>query len=144
MFHTIIVAGNIGRDPEMRYTPSGVAVTSFSVATSRQYSNAQGQMVKETIWFRISCWSKLAEYANNYLKKGNKVLIEGRLVPDSATGGPRVWTRSDGTTSASYEINAVTIRSLTTRADSEAGTTGTAGSFPEYSEPAVDEDDIPF
>ncbi len=143
MFHTIIVAGNIGRDPEMRYTPSGVAVTSFSVATSRQYNNAQGQQVKETIWFRISCWSKLAEYANNYLKKGNKVLIEGRLVPDPATGGPRLWTRADGTTSASFEINAVTLRSLTSRSDSDSsGSSG--GGFPEYSESSVDEDDIPF
>ena len=74
MFHTVIVAGNIGRDPEMRYTPSGVPVTSFSVATSRQYSNAQGQPVKETIWFRITCWSKLAEFANTYLKKGTKII----------------------------------------------------------------------
>lgn len=143
MFHTIIVAGNIGRDPEMRYTPSGVAVTSFSVASSRQYNNAQGQAVKETIWFRVSCWSKLAEYANNYLKKGNKVLIEGRLVPDATTGGPRIWNRSDGTTSASYEINAVTIRSLVTRSESEGSTNNSSG-FPEYNEPAIDEDDIPF
>jgi len=143
MFHTIIIAGNIGRDPEMRYTPSGVPVTSFSVASSRQYSNTQGQTVKETIWFRVTCWSKLAEYANNYLKKGNKVLIEGRLVPDPNTGGPRVWTRNDGTPSASFEVNASTIRSLTTRSESEnAGNAG--GGVPEYSDSEIDEDEIPF
>lgn len=143
MFHTIIIAGNIGRDPEMRYTPAGVAVTSFSVASSRQYSNSQGQPVKETIWFRVSCWSKQAEYANNYLKKGHKVLIEGRLVPDPNTGGPRIFTRNDGTQSASFEVNAVTIRSLTSRSESEgAGNAG--GSFPEYSDAALDEDEIPF
>ena len=90
MFHTVIVAGNIGRDPEMRYTPSGVPVTSFSVATSRQYSNAQGQPVKETIWFRIICWSNLAEFANTYLKKGTKIIVEGRLVPDPNTGEPQI------------------------------------------------------
>ncbi|HOG21830.1 MAG TPA: single-stranded DNA-binding protein [Flexilinea sp.] len=143
MFHTIIIAGNIGRDPEMRYTPSGVPVTSFSVASSRQYSNTQGQTVKETIWFRVTCWSKLAEYANNYLKKGNKVLIEGRLVPDPNTGGPRVWTRNDGTASASFEVNASTIRSLTTRSESEnAG--NASGGVPEYSDSEIDEDEIPF
>ncbi len=143
MFHTIIIAGNIGRDPEMRYTPSGVPVTSFSVASSRQYSNTQGQTVKETIWFRVTCWSKLAEYANNYLKKGNKVLIEGRLVPDPNTGGPRVWTRNDGTASASFEVNASTIRSLTTRSESEnAG--NAIGGVPEYSDSEIDEDEIPF
>jgi single-strand DNA-binding protein len=56
MYHTIIIVGNVGRDPEMRYTPSGQAVTSFSVATSRNYTNASGQRVDETIWFRVSAW----------------------------------------------------------------------------------------
>ncbi len=138
MFHTIIVAGNIGRDPEMRYTPSGVPVTSFSVATSRQYSNAQGQPVKETIWFRITCWSKLAEFANTYLKKGTKVIIEGRLVPDPNTGGPRVFQRSDGTSGASFEINAATIRSIGSRSENtESGST-------DFDTSDASEDDIPF
>jgi single-strand DNA-binding protein len=143
MFHTIIVAGNIGRDPEMRYTPTGVPVTSFSVATSRQYNNTQGQSVKETIWFRVTCWSKLAEYASTYLKKGNKVLVEGRLVPDQNTGGPRVWKRNDGTSAASYEINAATIRSIGSRSDSEGSSSGAAG-FDDFGEGELDEDEIPF
>ena len=138
MFHTVIVAGNIGRDPEMRYTPSGVPVTSFSVATSRQYSNAQGQPVKETIWFRITCWSKLAEFANTYLKKGTKVIIEGRLVPDPNTGGPRVFQRSDGTSGASFKINAATIRSIGSRSENtESGST-------DFDTSDASEDDIPF
>ena len=95
MFHTIIIVGNVGRDPEMRYTPSGQAVTSFSVATSRNYKS-QGQTVKETIWFRVTCWGRQAEVASNYVKKGQKVLVEGRLVAD-ASGNPRTYTRSDGT-----------------------------------------------
>lgn len=138
MFHTVIVAGNIGRDPEMRYTPSGVPVTSFSVATSRQYSNAQGQNVKETIWFRITCWSKLAEFANTYLKKGTKVIVEGRLVPDPTTGGPRIFSRADGTSGASFEINAATIRSIGSRSDAADGS-GT-----DYADTDTSEDDIPF
>ena len=89
MYHTLIIVGNLGKDPEMRYPPSGQAVTSFSVATSRQYTSGSGEQVKETIWFRVSTWGKTAEVCNQYLKKGSKVLIEGRLTPDKATGGPR-------------------------------------------------------
>lgn len=118
MYHTIILIGNLGRDPEMRYTPSGQAVTSFSVASSRQYTGANGQKVKETIWFRISAWGKQAETCNTYLRKGSKVLVEGRLVPDS-NGNPRIWTRQDGTSGASYEVSASTVRFLSTRGEAE-------------------------
>ncbi|RPI34812.1 MAG: single-stranded DNA-binding protein [Chloroflexota bacterium] len=121
MYHTIIIVGNLGRDPEMRYTPSGQAVTNFSVATSRQWTDSNGQQVKETIWFRISAWGKQAETCNQYLKKGNKVLVEGRLVPDAATGGPRIWTRQDGTAAASFEVSAATVRFLTSRGEGETG-----------------------
>jgi len=120
MFHTLIIVGNVGRDPEMRYTPSGQAVTSFSVASSRNYTNSQGQQVKETIWFRISAWGKLAETCSQYLHKGSKVLIEGRLTPDNNSGGPRVWTRQDGTPSASYEVSASTVRFLSPKGESGA------------------------
>src|SRR3972149_11971043 len=89
MYHTIIIVGNLGKDPEMRYTPSGQAVTSFSVATSRQYTGQNGQKVKETIWFRVSAWGKQAETCNQYLRKGSKVLVEGRLTPDPGSGGGR-------------------------------------------------------
>lgn len=117
MYHTLIIVGNVGRDPEMRYTPSGQPVTSFSVATSRQYTGSNGQIVKETIWFRVSTWGKLAETCNTYLKKGTKVLIEGTLKPDPATGNPRTFQRQDGTTGASYEVTANTVRFLTPRAE---------------------------
>ena len=103
MYHTIIVVGNVGKDPEMRYTPSGQAVTSFSVATNRQYTGNNGEQVKETIWFRISTWGKTAEVCNQYVKRGSKVLVEGRLTPDKTTGGPRIWTKQDGTAGASFE-----------------------------------------
>src|SRR6185369_14782291 len=75
MFHTIIIVGNVGKDPEMRYTPSGQAVTSFSVATNRQYTTGSGEQVKETIWFRVTTWGKQAEVCNQYVKKGSKVLV---------------------------------------------------------------------
>src|SRR5437763_966033 len=75
----------------MRYTPSGQPVTSFSVATNRQYTANSGETVKENIWFRVTTWGKTAEFCNQYVKKGSKVLVEGRLTPDANTGGPRVW-----------------------------------------------------
>ena len=119
MWHTIIVVGNLGRDPEMRYTPTGQAVTNFSVATSRQYTSNNGQQVKETIWFRVSAWGKQAETCNQYLRKGSKVLVEGRLTPDQSSGGPRIWNRQDGTPAASYEVSANTIRFLTPKSEAE-------------------------
>ncbi len=120
MFHTIIIVGNVGRDPEMRYTPSGSAVTSFSVASSRTYKSREGAPVKETIWFRVTCWGRQAEIANNYVKKGQKVLVEGRLVADQS-GNPRIFTRSDGTSGASFEINASNLQLLSSRNENEGG-----------------------
>lgn len=101
MYQKIIIVGNLGGDPVMRYTPSGQAVTNFSVATNRQYTASNGEQVKETTWFRVSVWGKQAEVANQYLRKGRKVLVEGRLIPDPQTGGPRIWTGQDGQPRAS-------------------------------------------
>jgi single-strand DNA-binding protein len=143
MFQTIILVGNVGRDPEMRYTPSGQAVTSFSVATNRQYTNNSGETIKETIWFRISAWGKTGETCNQYLKKGSKVLIEGRLTADPATGGPRVWTGQDGSTRASFEVSAQTVRFLSTRSEAEGGGTSSAPGAEDASAPAENEE-IPF
>jgi len=112
MYQKIVIVGNVGRDPEMRFTPSGQAVTSFSVATNYQYATGNGEQVKETTWFRVSTWGKQAEVCNQYVKKGSKILIEGRLTPDKVTGGPRIWTNKDGTAQTSFELNASTVRFL--------------------------------
>ena len=134
----VMIIGRLGRDPEMRYTPAGQAVTNFSVATSRQYTGSDGNQVKETIWFRVSAWGKQAETCNQYLKKGSKVLVEGRLTPDPTTGGPRLWQRQDGTTNASFEVSANTVRFLSSRGEDE-------GSYPAGDSHMVAEsDDIPF
>jgi single-strand DNA-binding protein len=144
MWHTLIIVGNLGRDPEMRYTPGGQAVTSFSVATSRQYTSSNGQLVKETVWFRVSAWGKQAETCNQYLKKGSKVLVEGRLSPDQATGGPKTFTRKDGTSGASYDVTANTVRFLTSRAEGEssAGVPASDDSFAPSA--GATDDEIPF
>jgi single-strand DNA-binding protein len=120
-FHTIIFVGNLGRDPEMRYTPSGQAVTNFSVAVNDNYTNNQGEKVERTIWIRVSTWGKQAEICNQYLKKGRKVLVEGRLTPDASTGNPRIYTRQDGAAATSYEVTAQTVRFLSSRGDEEGG-----------------------
>ena len=144
MYQTLIFVGNLGKDPEMRYTPSGKPVTSFSVATSHQYTNNNGETVKETAWFRVTTWGKQAEVCNQYLKKGSTVLVEGRLTADAATGGPRVWSGQDGTPRASFEVNANTVRFLSARG--EGGGDGGGGDMMSGGGGYIGapEDDIPF
>jgi single-strand DNA-binding protein len=117
MYHKVIIVGNLGRDPEMRYTPTGRPVTNFSVATNRRWTNEDGSPGEETTWFRVSAWGKLGEVCNQYLSKGRQVFIEGTLRPDSETGGPRVWTGNDGQARASFEIVAQTVKFLGVRGE---------------------------
>ncbi len=139
-FHTLILVGRLGQDPEMRYLPNGQAVTNFSVASDRTYKNANGEQVKVTTWFRVAVWGKQAESCNQYLNKGSMVLIEGSLNPDKETGRPRIWTSADGRSGTSYEVNAQTVRFLSTR--------GSSSNAPDESDdsgmPDLDEDKIPF
>ena len=134
MFQTLILIGNLGKEPEMRFTPSGQPVTTLSVATNRRYSGTNGQPVKETAWFRITVWGKQAETCNQFLHKGSKVLVEGRLTPDPETGGPHVW-ENNGKHGASYEVTASTVRFLSSREDGEEGEAIGAG---------LADSDIPF
>ena len=138
MYHTLIIICNVGKDHVMRYTPSGQAVTSFSVATNRQYTSGNGEQVKETVWFRVTTWGKQAEVCNQYVKKGMKVLVEGRLTADKATGGPRVWGDPPR---ASFEVTAGTVRFLSSRGEaSDMPMQG--GGYDSAEMPP--EDDIPF
>lgn len=75
----VMIIGNLGRNPEMRYTPSGRPVTSFSVATSRSWVNAEGERREETEWFNVVTWGNLAEICKQHLTKGQQVYVEGRL-----------------------------------------------------------------
>ena len=145
MYQKIIFVGNLGSDPEMRYLPNGTAVTSFSVAVNRRWTDTQsGQPVDETTWFRVKVWNKQAEVANQYLSKGQKVLVEGVLTPDRQTGGPSIYTRRDGTAGASFEVRAETVRFLNSREDSSSAPSG-GGSEASYSGGGhAEEEDIPF
>jgi single-strand DNA-binding protein len=143
MYHTIIIVGNVGRDAEMRFTPSGAAVASFSVATNRQYTASSGEQVKETVWFRISAWGRQAEVCNQYVKKGMKVLVEGRMNADPASGGPRIWTGQDGAPRASFEVTASTVRFLSSRGEYDQSSGG-YGQQADAGDMMPEEDDIPF
>ena len=139
MFQQITIVGYLGNDPVMRFTPSGQAVTSFSVATTNSYTNNAGQKVDETTWFRVSVWGSQAESCNQYLKKGSPVLVLGRLKPDAQSGGPRVFTRKDGSTGASYEVTAQNVRFLPKGGDSGAYQADMGDSQED-----VEDDSIPF
>ena len=142
MYQKIVIVGNLGGDPEMRYMPDGTAVTNFSVATNRRWTDgASGEPREETTWFRVSVWGKQGESANQYLSRGSKVLVEGRIKPDPATGGPRTFTRQDGTIGASFEITADVVRFLSGR-DDMGMVSDDGGSY--STAPAQEEDEIPF
>jgi len=138
-YQKLIIVGNLGRDPEMRYMPDGTPVTNLSIATNRKWNNPDGSQGEETTWFRVTCWRKTAEIAAQYLTKGREVMIEGRLTPDKATGGPKIWTRQDGSAGASYEVTADRLVLLSGRG--EAGGAPGAAEAPEEYEV---ESDIPF
>ena len=130
MYQSITIVGRLGRDPEMRYTPSGQAVTTFNLAVNRQYTQAGGEAVKETAWFRVAAWDKTAENCHQYLKKGSLVLVEGRLVCDPQNGGPRLFMRKDGTPGTAFEVNAGTVRFLTSQENQDGKEGGEAGDYP--------------
>ena len=105
MFNKMTLIGNVGSDPEMRYTPNGNPVTSFSVATNRRYTTAEGEQREETEWFRVSAWNRLGETCNQYVVKGMKVFVEGRF-------SSREWTDQEGQKRTSLEINCNEIQFL--------------------------------
>jgi single-strand DNA-binding protein len=143
MYQKIIIVGNLGSDPEMRYMPDGTAVTNLSVATNRRWTDRQsGEDKEETTWFRVAVWGRQAETVNQYLSKGRQVLIEGRIRPDPETGNPRLWTGQDGTVRASFEVTANSVQFLGGREGGDFGGDYESDSFEEG--PVEQEDDIPF
>jgi single-strand DNA-binding protein len=122
-----MIIGRLGRDPEMRYTPSGRPVTTFTVATSRTWNTSDGERRVETEWFNIVAWGNLAEICKQYLNKGHQVYIEGRLQS-------RTWDDPEGNKHSSVEIVANEMIMLSERREAEASA---------ENEPAED-DDYPF
>ena len=114
MFQQIILVGNLGSDPEMRYTPSGVPVTTFSLAVNRRWTGQDGQQQEKTTWFRVSAWRRDAEVASQYLSKGRQVLVVGEIEE------ARAFMGYDGNPRASLEVTARTIRFIGGRGDNAA------------------------
>ena len=133
----VILVGNLGRDPEIRYTQQGTAVANFSLATTDRFKNRGGEMQERTEWHRIVAWDKLAEICGQYLAKGRQVYIEGRLQT-------REWEDKDGNKRSTTEIVAQTMQMLGRREGQGGGGGGPSSSGP--SEPMGDapDDEIPF
>lgn len=120
-----MIIGNLGRDPEMRYTANGQAVTQFTVAVNRNYKDASGEWKEETEWFRVVAWGPLAERTAEYLRKGRKVYVEGRLQT-------RNWEGQDGQKHYTTELIASTVTGLDSR-PREEGAPEFAGARPSRS-----------
>jgi len=143
MWHQITLVGHLGREPEMNYTQNGDAVTNLNVAVDNSFKGSDGEQVKRTIWVRVSVWRKQAEACHEYLHKGSKVLVVGKLNADPETGNPKIFNRQDGTAGTSYEIVAREVRFLTSKAENEALAANNGSAAPPAS--AVPENnDIPF
>jgi single-strand DNA-binding protein len=117
-----MIIGNLGRDPEMRYTPSGQAVTQFTVAVNRNYRDTNGEWQEETEWFRVVAWAQLAERTAEYLRKGRKVYVEGRLQT-------RSWEDQNGQKRYTTELIANTVTPLDPRPRDDGDPGPGAGAF---------------
>jgi len=148
----VILVGRLGKDPETRYTSGGQAVCHFSMATDETYKDKNGERQKRTEWHRITVWGKQAEIAQQYLKKGSQIYLEGSIRSGE-------WTDKEGQKKTTYEINASLFRMLGSRQDSSGSsyrsTSAAAGSADfdsspspqserDSSSPEVTDEDIPF
>lgn len=140
MINKAILVGNLGRDPEVSYTPSGMAVAKFSIATSERWKDKNsGEMQERTEWHRITAFGRLGEICGEYLSKGRQVYIEGRIQTTS-------WEK-DGITRYSTEIIANEMKMLGTKDSANASRQPEPPHTPEYSGPPLpdrEDDDIPF
>lgn len=133
----VMLIGNLGADPEMRYTASGKAVTNFRMAVNRTWRDASGQQQEDTQWFRIVTWDKLAEICNRYLSRGRHVYVEGRLQT-------RSWEGQDGVRRYTTEVVAQEVLILDPRPDTTAEPDLPFPELEEEFEEEFGEDDLPF
>jgi len=131
----VILLGNLGADPEMRYTPGGTAVANFRLATTETYTNKEGEKVTKTEWHRIVAFRRLAEICGEYLSKGKQVYIEGKIQT-------RSWEDREGVKKYTTEIVADTMQMLGSKGSGSGGGAPSAGSPPSSS--SEDLDDVPF
>lgn len=135
MINKVILIGNLGADPETRYTPNGTPVAQFSIATTERWKDQAGEQQERTEWHRIVAWSRLAEICKEYLEKGSRAYIEGKL-------HTRSWTDSDGVKRYTTEIVAREMKMLSARGQGAGGADPLPGNCP--CEPPAMADDVPF
>lgn len=137
-FNKIILVGNLGRDPELRYTPQGTPVCSFTVATNEKRKDRAGETQDQTTWFRVTLWGRQAETASQYLTKGRPIYVEGRLRLEE-------WTDRDGKQRYTLEVHATDMQFIGGGRTDDSPATGGKQS-PDTSSPDADlsDDDIPF
>jgi len=121
-FSRVVLVGNLGRDPEMRYSQNGTPITTFSIAVNRRRRDQSGQYQDETSWFRVTLFRNLAENANEWLRKGNRVLVEGQL-------SIRQYTDSNGVERTSVDVTADNFQNLTTRDEAMGEAAGSYGNY---------------
>jgi single-strand DNA-binding protein len=138
-FNKIILIGNLGRDPELRYTPQGTPVCSFTVATNEKRKDRAGETQDFTTWFRVTLWGRQAETASQYLTKGRPIYVEGKLRLEE-------WTDRDGKQRHTLEVHATDMQFIGGGRADETGTTGSKPSTADQAPPEADlsDDDIPF
>jgi single-strand DNA-binding protein len=137
-FNKITIVGNLGRDPELRYTPQGTAVCSFTLATNERRRDKSGENQDVTTWFRITLWGKQAETAAQYLSKGKPVYIEGRLRVEE-------WSDREGKQRHTLEVTATDMHFIdSSREESARGAAASVTEFPQSADDSVSDDDIPF
>lgn len=136
MYQRVTIVGNLGRDPELRYTADGTPVTNFSVATTDRWKDKSGEPQSSTVWWKVTAWRRTAEIANEFLGKGSLVLIEGVIKADD-NGNPNIWTTNDGEARSNFELTANILRMLSRKEAEEEGFGAPAPSTEE-------EDSIPF
>jgi single-strand DNA-binding protein len=133
MLNKIMLIGNLGKDPDMSYTPQGTPITKFSLAVSRRSKDRDtGERREETTWFNIVAWNQLAETMNTYLHKGSKVYIEGRITS-------RKYTDKEGVERTAWEVTANEMEMLEPKGASQGGESGASGGAG-----GATPDDIPF
>lgn len=154
-FNKIIIVGNLGRDPELRYTPQGLAVCSFTMATNEKRRDKSGELQDLTTWFKVTLWRQQAENAAKYLQKGSPVYIEGRLRIEE-------WTDRDNNNRYTLDVQATDMQFIGSRSDAPPADYSTSSNDePSFSGPpqenreqsretraaaanGADDDDIPF
>jgi len=137
MYQQITIVGNVGRDAEMRYLPDGKPVTTFSVATSEKWKDAQGQPQERTVWFKITTWQQLAEVCGQYVKKGMKVLVVGTLTE------PKPYQDRQGDWHASLDVRANVVRFLS-RVEGESNSEAGPAPRDNGAVPDIGEESVPF